>query len=115
MADLLASDFTQEFFPASLPAPGGKSRRNKEELLEFFTAARGPEGIFESLLFAPPSDVVQGKDVVILHLKSEGTTKDGKKFNNEYMFTLRFSGEKIVYMGEFVDSKAVADFFPGGV
>ena len=39
LADLLAPDFTHEYFPASLTLPGGKAKRGKEEMLELFKHA----------------------------------------------------------------------------
>ncbi|KAJ7635337.1 hypothetical protein FB45DRAFT_911309 [Roridomyces roridus] len=61
----------------------------------------------------PPLDVVQGEDVVVFHLKSEGTAKSGKSFNNEYIFTFRFEGERILSIREFVDSGYAAEWFAG--
>ena len=42
---------------------------------------------------------------------SDGMSKSGKKYNNEYMLTFHFAGEKIVYMKEFVDSKYSGSYF----
>jgi hypothetical protein len=39
LADLMAPDFTFEYFPASLSPPGGKAKRGKEETLELFKHA----------------------------------------------------------------------------
>jgi hypothetical protein len=39
LADLLAPNFTHEYFPASLTLPGGKAKRGKEEMLELFKHA----------------------------------------------------------------------------
>ncbi|KAK7034101.1 hypothetical protein R3P38DRAFT_2519045 [Favolaschia claudopus] len=109
LAELFAPGFTYELFPASLPAPEGKFKRNKEETLGLFKHAW--EEMFETMVYLPPMDVIQGEDAVVWHLKSDGTMKNGKKYNNEYMITLRFSGERIVYMKEFVDTKYVVDLF----
>ncbi|KAK7012775.1 hypothetical protein R3P38DRAFT_2641363 [Favolaschia claudopus] len=109
LAELFAPEFTYELVPASLPAPEGKFKRNKDETLGLFKHAW--EEMFETMVYLPPMDVIQGEDAVVWHLKSDGMMKNGKKYNNEYMITLRFSGEKIVYMKEFVDTKYVADLF----
>ncbi|KAK6966985.1 hypothetical protein R3P38DRAFT_3245025 [Favolaschia claudopus] len=106
LAELFAPSFTYELFPASLPAPEGKFKRNKEETLGLFKHAW--EEMFETMVYLPP---MEGEDAVVWHLKSDGTMKNGKKYNNEYMITLRFSGERIVYMKEFVDTKYVVDLF----
>jgi hypothetical protein len=39
VADLLAPDFTHEYFPASLTLPAGKAKRGKEDTLELFKSA----------------------------------------------------------------------------
>jgi len=37
----------------------------------------------------------------------------GKPYNNEYMFTFRFDGEKIASIKEFMDSKYVTQVLEG--
>ncbi|KAF7356103.1 SnoaL-like domain-containing protein [Mycena venus] len=109
LADLLAPDFTFEYFPASLSPPEGKAKRGKEETLELFKHAWLT--VFEYITLLKPIDVIQGSDAVVLHVKSDGMSKSGKKYNNEYMFTFRFAGEKIVYLKEFADSKYSESYF----
>ncbi|KAJ7796130.1 hypothetical protein B0H13DRAFT_2266655 [Mycena leptocephala] len=109
LADLLAPDFTHEYFPESLTLPGGKAKRGKEEMLELFKHAWLT--VFEYITLLKPIDVIQGSDAVVFHVKSDGMSKSGKKYNNEYMFTFRFAGEKIVYMKEFVDSKYSGTYY----
>lgn len=48
---------------------------------------------------------------LIFQLKSDGISKSGKKYNNEYMITFHFDGEKIVSMREFVDSEYSSAYF----
>jgi len=38
-------------------------------------------------------------------------SKSGKKYNNEYMFTFHFDGDKIIKLNEFMDSKYSSAFF----
>ncbi|KAK7024844.1 SnoaL-like domain-containing protein [Favolaschia claudopus] len=109
VAELLSPNFTLEFFPASLPPPGGKPKLNGEETLEWFK--RATQEAFEHIIFLPPLHVVQGRDAVVLHVKSDGMSKSGKKYQNEYMFTFQFFGEKIVSLRQFVDSKYFVEFF----
>ncbi|KAF8179350.1 hypothetical protein K438DRAFT_1843219, partial [Mycena galopus ATCC 62051] len=109
LADLLDPDFMFEYFPASLSPPGGKAKRGKEETLELFKHAWLT--VFEYITLLNPIDVIQGSDAVVFHVKSDGMSKSGKKYNNEYMFTFNFSGEKIVYMKEFADSKYSDSYF----
>ncbi|KAJ7855217.1 hypothetical protein B0H13DRAFT_2578093 [Mycena leptocephala] len=109
LADLLAPDFTHEYFPASLSLPGGKAKRGKEEMLELFRHAWLT--VFEYITFLEPIDVIQGSDAVVFHVMSDGMSKSGKKYNNEYMLTFHFAGEKIVCMKEFADSKYSDSYF----
>jgi hypothetical protein len=70
--------------------------------------------------------VIQGQDVIVFHvsfgdrvlffgskvdggfqLLANGKTASGKPYNNEFMFTFRFDGEKIASVREFMDSKYV--------
>ncbi|KAK7024801.1 SnoaL-like domain-containing protein [Favolaschia claudopus] len=109
MADLLTADFTHEYFPSSLNPPEGKFKRSKDETVQLFKNAW--EKVIDGMQFLPPLDIIQGQNAVVFHVKSDGTSKSGKRYNNEYMITLRFSGVGIVHMKEFVDTKYVADFF----
>ncbi|KAJ7879312.1 hypothetical protein B0H14DRAFT_3435195 [Mycena olivaceomarginata] len=110
VADLLATDFTHEYFPASLTLPAGKAKRGKEDMLELFKFAW--KTVFDSIIvFLPPMDVIQGSDAVVFHVKSDGISKSGKKYNNEYMLTFHFAGEKIVSMKKFTDSKCSDSYF----
>ncbi|KAJ7512842.1 hypothetical protein B0H11DRAFT_1947642 [Mycena galericulata] len=109
LADLLAPDFTHEYLPASLVPPAGKATRGKEELLDLFKHSWLT--VFDNLMLLPPIDVIQGSDAVVFHVKSDGLSKSGKKYNNEYMMTFRFAGEKIISMKEFVDSKYSNSYF----
>ncbi|KAJ6536810.1 hypothetical protein B0H19DRAFT_1079227 [Mycena capillaripes] len=109
IADLLSPDFVHEYFPASLTMPAGKAKRGKEEMLELFKHAW--LSVFDYITLLPPMDVIQGSDAVVFHVRSDGMSKSGKKYNNEYMFIFHFDGEKIVYMKEFTDSKYSATYF----
>ncbi|KAJ6481098.1 hypothetical protein C8R45DRAFT_321018 [Mycena sanguinolenta] len=110
LADLLSPDFTHEYCVAtSLDLPGGQAKRGKQEMLDLFKHAWLT--VFEYIKFLPPMEVIQGSDAVVFHVKSDGMSKSGKKYNNEYMLTFRFTEEKIVHMKEFPDSKYSASYF----
>ncbi|KAJ7512830.1 hypothetical protein B0H11DRAFT_1947589 [Mycena galericulata] len=109
VADLLAPDFVHEYFPASLTPPAGKATRGKEELVDLFKYMWLT--VFDSLTLLPPTDIIHGSDAVVFHVKSDGLSKSGNKYNNEYVMTFRFAGEKIVSIKEFVDSKYTNSYF----
>ncbi|KAJ7056559.1 hypothetical protein C8F01DRAFT_1154116 [Mycena amicta] len=108
-SDLLAPTFTQQYFPATLTPPEGKDTRGKEEFIALMKHSW--IHVFEKMTLGEPLDVIHGFNKVTFHLKSDGLSKAGKRYNNEYMFTFHFEGEKIVKLNEFVDSKYSAQFF----
>ncbi|KAK7012792.1 hypothetical protein R3P38DRAFT_1553860 [Favolaschia claudopus] len=105
LADLLSPDFIFEHYPSTI----NMKPRNKAETIPFLK--RGWNENFEYIKFSPPIDTIQGKDVVVFHVKSDGMHKSGKKYGNEYMLTFYFTGEKIARMKEFADSKYTVDYF----
>ncbi|KAJ7653094.1 hypothetical protein DFH06DRAFT_1330497 [Mycena polygramma] len=108
---LLADDFKHQYMPSTINPPDGKEDRGPDELvatLRFYM-----ENMFNKITYGPPLDVIHGADKVVFHLKSAGSSKSGKPYNNEYMITFHFVGEKIVRLNEFVDSKYSAAFFAG--
>ncbi|KAF7359567.1 hypothetical protein MVEN_00680100 [Mycena venus] len=108
-ADLLSPEFKHQFLPSSILHADGKETRGKEEWLELMKHYF--KTCFERMTVLPPMDVVQGKDVVVFHFKSDGVSKSGKvPYKNEYIAILRFDGEKIVGMKEFMDTKCALDF-----
>jgi len=47
-------------------------------------------------------------------MASDGKTRSGKPYNNEYMYTFRFNAEgKILSVQEFLDSHYVLDILAG--
>ncbi|KAJ7721106.1 hypothetical protein B0H16DRAFT_1738434 [Mycena metata] len=109
LGDLLAPEFQHQYFPASIAPPGGKYTRGKAEFLQLFQHSW--IHVFEKITFGEPLDVIRGANKVAFHVKSDGVTKTGKKYNNEYMLTFHFEGEKITKMNEFVDSAYSTAFF----
>ncbi|KAJ7098197.1 hypothetical protein C8R43DRAFT_1048819 [Mycena crocata] len=110
MEALLSPEFKHQYFPPSFQHGGeNKNVRGKEEYVELMKSSIFKT--FERLTFTAPLDVVHGSNKVAVHIRSDGTTKSGKQYNNEYMFTFHFEGEKITRINEFVDSKYTAEFF----
>ncbi|KAJ6450293.1 hypothetical protein C8R45DRAFT_1114206 [Mycena sanguinolenta] len=95
---LLSPEFTHRLFPLSL----GRNVRNKDEFLDVM---RSVSSMITNLNFQTPLDIIQAQDVVIFHLLADGKTKNDKEFKNEYVFTIRFDGEQIHDVREFMDSQ----------
>jgi len=108
MATTMSSDFTHRALPASL----GLLTRDKEQFLK---RAKSFENVFERLNFQI-LEAIQGKDVVVIHMTSDGKMKSGQQYKNEYMFIFRFEpeGERILNVKEFFDSQYYVKVMLGG-
>ncbi|KAJ7474757.1 hypothetical protein FB451DRAFT_1246538 [Mycena latifolia] len=109
LGELLSPEFKHQYFPASIIPPDGKEMRGKEDwigVLKYNLLV-----VFDKVTYQPPLDVIHGADKVVFHFKADGMSKSGKKYNNEYMVTFHFEGEKIIKLNEFVDSKYSSLFF----
>ncbi|KAJ7143795.1 hypothetical protein C8R44DRAFT_140187 [Mycena epipterygia] len=109
LAELMSPDFKHEYFPASTIPPDGKDTRTREEFIGVLKY--NLLTVFEKLTFQTPLDVIHGTNAVVFHLKSDGVSKSGKRYNNEYMITFHFDGDKIIKFNEFVDSEYSSTFF----
>ncbi|KAJ6551838.1 hypothetical protein B0H19DRAFT_1159125 [Mycena capillaripes] len=109
LGELMSPDFKHQAFPSNLSPPDGKETRGKEEFIEFMKFILLT--VFEKVTYLTPLDVIHGSDAVVFHLKTDGISKSGKKYNNEYMFTFHFFGDKIIKLNEFVDSKYTSAYF----
>ncbi|KAJ7039451.1 hypothetical protein C8F04DRAFT_1255151 [Mycena alexandri] len=108
LSDLLAPDFQHQSFPGTI-VHDGHGTRTKEGFMNLFH--RFWVQVFDKVTFGEPLDVIHGSNKVTFHVKSDGITKTGKEYHNEYMLTFHFEGEKIIKVNEFVDSKYSAAFF----
>ncbi|KAJ7908374.1 hypothetical protein B0H13DRAFT_1878729 [Mycena leptocephala] len=94
---ILSPEFTHRIFPLSL----GERESCTEQRRVSGSAEKRGQHDNESKY------IIQAQDVVIFHLLADGKTKNGKKYKNEYMFTIRFDGEQIHGVREFMDSQYV--------
>ncbi|KAJ7708323.1 hypothetical protein B0H17DRAFT_1032204 [Mycena rosella] len=109
LAELLSPEFKHQYLPASIIPPDGKEMRGKKDFIEILKS--NLVGLFDKVTYGPPLDVIHGTDKVVFHLKSDGKSKSGKDYNNEFMITFHFDGEQIIKLNEFVDSKYSSAFF----
>ncbi|KAJ7171162.1 hypothetical protein C8R46DRAFT_1087850, partial [Mycena filopes] len=105
----MAPTFKYQYFPATLVPPEGRDTRGKDELIALLKHSWTQ--VLEKITFEEPLDVIHGSNKVAFHVKSDGFSKSWKKYNNEYMLTFHFDGEKMIKMNEFVDSKYSDAFF----
>ncbi|KAJ6551837.1 hypothetical protein B0H19DRAFT_1264465 [Mycena capillaripes] len=105
----MSPDFKHQYFPSTINPPDGKETRGKEEFIEVLRF--NLLTVFDKVTYLTPLDVIHGSDAVVFHLKSDGISKSGKKYNNEYMVTFHFVGDKIIKLNEFVDSKYSSAYF----
>ncbi|KAJ7708324.1 hypothetical protein B0H17DRAFT_1125080 [Mycena rosella] len=117
LGKLLSEDFKHQYFPATIIPLDGREMRGKEQWIGVLKHNFAHGGVFEhitelkiALQFRPPLDIIHAADKVVFQLKCDGMSKSGIKYNNEYMITMHFVGEKIVKMNEFMDSKYTSDF-----
>ncbi|KAJ7244385.1 hypothetical protein B0H12DRAFT_1129263 [Mycena haematopus] len=109
LTELLSPDFKHQYLPATIVPPDGKDDRGRDEFVGVLKY--NLENVFGKVTYLPPLDVIHGENAVVFHLKSDGISKSGKKYNNEYMVTFHFEGEKIIRLKEFVDSKYSSAYF----
>ncbi|KAJ6555205.1 hypothetical protein DFH09DRAFT_1165778 [Mycena vulgaris] len=109
LGELLSPEFKHQYFPGSIIPPDGKETRGSEEFIGVLKY--NLENLLDKVTYQPPLDIIHGSDAVVFHLRSDGMSKSGKKYDNEYMITFHFDGEKIIKLNEFVDSKYSSAFF----
>jgi len=110
LASVMAPDFTHRFLPASLRG-FGMAVRNKEEFIQHI---KDLESVFERLNYQPPLEIIEAEDVIVLHMVTDGKTRSGKPYDNEYVFTFRFNPDgKILSVKEFMDSQYVHGILAG--
>ncbi|KAJ6629411.1 hypothetical protein B0H10DRAFT_1939802 [Mycena sp. CBHHK59/15] len=81
------------------------------EKAEFIKLLQDLPVMITQLNFQPPLDVIQGHDVVVIHLVADGKLSSGGEYKNEYVFMIRFRREEICKVKEFMDSKYLSGIF----
>ncbi|KAF9028655.1 hypothetical protein BDZ89DRAFT_1065934 [Hymenopellis radicata] len=109
--DTVLALFTDDFELTIKPASAGIPVQAKSQLLETLEQS-------VSKWFAPGAlkftvhEVYETKSEnrIIAHVNSDGTSKLGTPWHNEYMFIVEVEGEKIRRITEFMDSGFVKSF-----
>ncbi|KAJ7202058.1 hypothetical protein GGX14DRAFT_570955 [Mycena pura] len=108
LAELLHPDFRHQYQPASIVPPDGKETRGKADFIGVLQ--HNLLVVFKFIKWTIV-DETHGVDSVVLHLTSNGMSKSGREYGNEYMCTFKLQGDKITRLYEFVDSKYSSAYF----
>ncbi|KAJ6629406.1 hypothetical protein B0H10DRAFT_1939799 [Mycena sp. CBHHK59/15] len=100
VAPLLSPDFVYRVLPRSL---------HGTLQAEFIKLLQDLPAMITQLNFQPLLDVIQGHDVVVIHVY--GKLSSGGEYKNEYVFMIRFRREEICKVKEFMDSKYLSGIF----
>jgi uncharacterized protein len=59
-----------------------------------------------------PTRVIDGGDVVVLQARGKNLTRDGQRYDNDYVFVIHFEDGKIVRYEEYCDTEMIARVLP---
>lgn len=59
-----------------------------------------------------PTRLVDGDDVIVLQARGENLTRDGQRYDNDYVFVIHFEDGKIVRYEEYCDTELIARVLP---
>lgn len=59
-----------------------------------------------------PTRVIDGGDVIVLQARGKNLTRDGQRYDNDYVFVIHFEGGKIVRYEEYCDTELIARVLP---
>lgn len=59
-----------------------------------------------------PTRLVDGGDVIVLQARGRSLTREGKRYDNDYVFVIHFADGKIVRYEEYCDTELIARVLP---
>ena len=59
-----------------------------------------------------PTRLIDGGDVIVLQARGNTLTRDGQRYDNDYVFVIHFKGGKIVRYEEYCDTELIARVLP---
>ncbi len=62
-----------------------------------------------------PTRVIDGGDIIVLQAKGKNLTRDGQRYDNDYVFVIHFESGKIVRYEEYCDTELIARVLPDRV
>ena len=62
-----------------------------------------------------PTRLIDGGDVIVLQAKGKNLTRDGQRYDNDYVFVIHFESGKIVRYEEYCDTELISRVLPDRV
>jgi uncharacterized protein len=59
-----------------------------------------------------PTRVIDGGEVVVVQARGRNLTRDGRRYDNDYVFVIHFRGDRIARYEEYCDTELVANVLP---
>ena len=59
-----------------------------------------------------PTRVIDGGDVVVVQARGKNLTRDGQRYDNDYVFVIHFKSGKIIRYEEYCDTELIARVLP---
>jgi ketosteroid isomerase-like protein len=59
-----------------------------------------------------PTRVIDGGDVVVVQARGKNLTRDGQRYDNDYVFVIHFKDGRIVRYEEYCDTELIARVLP---
>ena len=62
-----------------------------------------------------PTRVIDGGDVIVVQARGKNLTRDGQRYDNDYVFVIQFKDGKIIQYEEYCDTDLIARVLPDRV
>jgi uncharacterized protein len=59
-----------------------------------------------------PTRVIDGGDVIVVQARGKNLTRDGQRYDNDYVFVIHFKNGKIIQYEEYCDTELIARVLP---
>lgn len=59
-----------------------------------------------------PTRIIDGVDVIVLQARGKNLTRDGQRYDNDYVFVIHFEDGKIVRYEEYCDTEMISRILP---
>ncbi len=59
-----------------------------------------------------PTRIIDGIDVIVVQARGKNLTRDGQRYDNDYVFVIHFEDEKIVRYEEYCDTEMITRVLP---